>query len=273
MKQGIGWLLAAAGLAAVSAGYSFFAERHWIELRSQIVGLPRLPQAFRGIRLVQFSDVHLGHFYGPEALRQAAVIINAQSPDVLCFTGDLVDRDGETLADAVPVLRELNAPFGKFAVLGNHDYRVGAAPVRRALEEAGFAVLDNRHVALRQGGEALYLAGVEDVLHGQADLAAALSGIPEDGCTVLLAHEPDFADEAARFGVDLQLSGHSHGGQVRVPFVGHVLTPRLGEKYVDGLHLVERSGTQVYTNRGLGTTILPFRLLCRPELTVLTLDR
>jgi predicted MPP superfamily phosphohydrolase len=271
MKQGFRWLLGAAGLAAVSAGYSFFGERHWIELRSQTVRLTRLPQAFRGIRLVQFSDVHLGHFYGAEELRQAAELIHAQSPDVLCFTGDLVDRDGETLADAVSVLRKLNAPSGKFAVLGNHDYRAGAEAVRRALEEAGFTLLDNRHVPLRRGGDVLYLAGVDDVLFGQADLSAALHGIPENGCTVLLAHEPDFADQAARFAVDLQLSGHSHGGQVRVPLVGHVLTPRMGQKYVDGLHQVEQSRMQVYTNRGLGTTILPFRMYCRPELTVLTL--
>jgi predicted MPP superfamily phosphohydrolase len=182
MKHGMEWLLAAAGLAGVSAGYSFFGERRWIELRSQRVTLTRLPQAFRGLKLVQFSDVHLGHFYAAEDLRQAVELINAQKPDLICFTGDLVDRDGEMLADAVPVLRALSAPLGKFAVLGNHDYRAGAEEVRHALKTAGFAVLDNRHARLHR-------------------------------------------------------DGHS----------------------------------QVYTNRGLGTTILPFRLFCRPELTVLTL--
>lgn len=117
----------------------------------------------------------------------------------------------------------------------------------------------------------MFIAGIDDALLGKPDLPRAISGIAEDTCTILLAHEPDIADEAARYPIDLQLSGHSHGGQIRLPFIGEVLTPRLGSKYPDGLQRVKNSNLQVYTNRGLGTTILPIRFLCRPELTVLTL--
>lgn len=273
IKRGVMWLAGAAGLAAGSAGYSFLFERQWLEIRSQTVSLPSLPNGFKGMKLVQFSDVHLGHYYEPEDLQEAAELIQKQRPDLICFTGDLVDEDHETVVKAVPVLRKLEAPLGKFAVLGNHDYRAGADQVAQALEKAGFQVLLNRHVRLERNGASLYIAGVDDALYGEADLSKTLQGIPEKACTILLAHEPDVAVKAAHHPVALQLSGHSHGGQVRLPLVGHVLTPPLARKYVNGLYTAEGSELQVFVNRGLGTTILPVRFLCRPELTVLTLDQ
>jgi predicted MPP superfamily phosphohydrolase len=272
LKRGLMWLAAAAGLAVGGGGYSVLVERRWLMIRSLALTLPSLPNPFKGVKLVQFSDVHLGHYYEAQDLQKIAELILKQQPDVICFTGDLVDEDHEELAKVVPVLQKMEAPLGKFAVLGNHDYRAGAGRVVKALERGGFHVLRNSHVRVQRNGSSLYMAGVDDALYGDADLPRTLQGIPDQACTILLAHEPDVAVRAAAHPVALQLSGHSHGGQVRLPFWGHVLTPPLARKYVDGWHAVEESRPQVFVNRGLGTTILPIRFLCRPELTVITLN-
>jgi len=258
-------------MAAVTGAYASLLERKWVEVRSISVSLPHVPPAFHGAKLIQFSDLHLGPFFRAGYLQPVVELILSHHPDLICFTGDLVDEGLEELADAVPILARLVAPMGKYAVLGNHDYRAHAEEVRRALESAGFRVLMNEHVPLQREGQVMYLAGVDDALNGAPDLSAALGGIPENSCVVLLAHEPDVAIHAAAHSVTLQLSGHSHGGQVRLPWWGHLITPPLARRYVDGLYRVEDSPMQLYVNRGLGTTSLPVRFFCRPELTVMSI--
>lgn len=133
------------------------------------------------------------------------------------------------------------------------------------MSASGFTLLINRHVFIRRREEYLHIAGVDDVLHGKPDLVKALHGLKENDPTLLLAHEPDFADAAARYkNVVLQLSGHSHGGQIRLPFIGHLVVPPMARKYVMGLYEVGASNMLLYTNRGIGTTSFPVRLNCRP---------
>ncbi|MED3498044.1 metallophosphoesterase [Brevibacillus agri] len=268
------WLGGLVGLGLVAGTYGYAWERTWLQIERVALSLPRLSKSFDGCKLVQFSDVHLGHYCKPEQLQGILDLIQNEQPDMICFTGDIVDLETQSFSAAVPMLAELQAPLGKFAVLGNHDYRAGQQhAIRQGWAAAGFEVLDNRHVAVGKNGDSLYIAGIDDALNGVPDLPKALVGIPEAASVILLAHEPDFADEAARYPVDLQLSGHSHGGQVRLPFVGHVLTPKLAAKYVKGLYRAGDNQMPVYVNRGLGTTILPVRFLCRPELTVFTLHQ
>ncbi|KZE55362.1 phosphoesterase [Brevibacillus parabrevis] len=274
LQRSMKWLggLIGVGLAAGTYGYAW--ERTWLQIERMTLRLPRLPDAFDGRKLVQFSDVHLGHFFKPEQLQGIVDLIMREQPDIICFTGDIVDEETRPFFAAIPILAQLQAPMGKFAVMGNHDYRAGQQHgIRQGWVSAGFEVLDNRNVAIRQKTDILYIAGIDDALNGVPDLPKALIGIPEGSSVILLAHEPDVADEAGLYPIDLQLSGHSHGGQVRLPFVGHVLTPKLANKYVKGLYLASENKMQVYVNRGLGTTILPVRFLCRPELTVLTLHQ
>lgn len=260
------------GLGALSGLYGYGWERKWIEVTRIPLPVPGMPEPFRGTKLVHFSDLHLGHYSGLEDVQRVVDCIRQEKPDLICFTGDLVDESTRLVSGAVRILRQLEAPLGKFAVLGNHDYRAGEQQVvREAWSDAGFAVLDNRHVRLEKQGSRLYMAGVDDVLLGVPDVRRAVAGIPAGETVILLAHEPDFADEAAAYPVRLQLSGHSHGGQVRIPWLGAILTPKLSQKYVQGLYQIKESGMQVYTTRGIGTTILPVRFCCRPEITVLTL--
>jgi predicted MPP superfamily phosphohydrolase len=163
----------------------------------------------------------------------------------------------------------LSAPEQVWAVLGNHDHWTDAAVVAEAVSRAGIRLLRNANGVIRRGAGRLWIAGVDDVLAEQHDLPRALAGIPNGDGVILLAHEPDFADEAAldqRPG--LQLSGHSHGGQIRLPFYGATVLPRLARKYPQGLRRV--GGMWLYTNRGIGTIDIPIRFNCRPEVTLFT---
>lgn len=261
-----------AGGAFLAGSYSFGWERNWVEMVRLTMSLPQLPPAWRGAKIAHFSDLHLGHFCSPADVQVVVDLINQEKPDFICFTGDLVEDGTDMLAEAVPVLAQMDCPYGKYAVLGNHDYRNRESSlVRDALEASGFSVLDNQHMRLEKDDAALYVAGVDDVLLGRPDLHAALHGIPDGETVILLAHEPDFAEVSSQFPVHIQLSGHSHGGQVRLPFLGALVTPPLARNYVQGLAYAGERGMPVYTNRGLGTTQLPIRFLCRPEITVLTL--
>jgi predicted MPP superfamily phosphohydrolase len=267
------WLgMATGALGLLGSGiYSFAVERFRLEICRVRMTLPHLPQAFSGMRIALFSDVHLGFYYSADPLSHVVDRINELQPDVICFTGDLIDSASclPALEPALPVLEKLHAPLGKFAVLGNHDYRSGAAPIIEGLRRSGFRVLRNESAILQKGEERIYLIGLDDVLEGHADLRRAMETIPEQACTILLVHEPDFADTARHYPVSLQLSGHSHGGQVRIPFLWPFFTSRLGKKYVAGSYMA--GNLRIYTNRGVGTTTLPLRFLCRPEITEITL--
>ncbi|MFS0917034.1 metallophosphoesterase [Brevibacillus sp. 179-C 1.1 NHS] len=268
MMKWVGGLL---GLGMGTGLYSYGWERKWLDVVRVSITISGLPEGFKGTKLIQFSDVHLGHYFALKELQSVIEVIQSEKPDLICFTGDMVDEVTRPLFAAVPLFSQLQTPLGKYAVLGNHDYRAGEQQsVREGLIASGFEVLDNRHVVVNRNGQQLYIAGVDDILHGVPDLPRAMNNIPAEGTVILLAHEPDFADIASEHPVHLQLSGHSHGGQVRLPFIGHLLAPQYGRKYVQGLYQVGRMA--LYTNRGLGTTILPVRLFCRPELTVITLQ-
>ncbi|NGQ94691.1 metallophosphoesterase [Brevibacillus sp. SYP-B805] len=249
-----------------------FAERRCLAVRELAIGLTDLPASFHGLRIGHFSDLHLGHYHDLEDLRRLVNRLRSLQPDMICFTGDLVDTDVACLEEAIPLLAALRPPLGKYAVLGNHDYRAGVDGVTRALVQSGFRLLRNSHVRVRRGADELVVAGLDDALYGRPDVAAALHWVPEGSCVVLLVHEPDVADQASAHPVSLQLSGHTHGGQVRLPLVGHLLTPQLGKKYPDGWQRVKNASLQVYTSRGVGTTLLPVRLWCPPEIALLTLQ-
>lgn len=264
-------LLAASGLLA---GYGFGIEPSWYEVSPVRLTFDRLPAAFHGKRIVQFSDVHIGEYYDLSHLRVVVDLINEQKPDILVFTGDLFDykvtEDPEKTAE---MLASLHAPLGKWAVLGNHDYYVNVKAIQNILRSGHFSTLINSHSTIQLGGSAIQIAGVDDMTKGKPNVQAALQGANSDLFTLLLSHSANYADIAAKEPIDLQLSGHSHGGQIRLPLLGAVVTPPNGNKYVMGHYVVEGSKLQIYTNRGIGTSYAPVRFLCRPEITVITLEQ
>lgn len=262
---------AAAGLgaAALGAGWATLIEPNWPVVEQIGVTLPRLPARLEGLRVAQLSDLHISSYTTAGDIERAAGLAMRQSPDVIVLTGDFIWREVWQYAEElVEPLRTLRAPLGVYAVLGNHDHWEDAALATRVLGEAGVTLLLNQAVRL-DAGAPLWLAGLDDVWERKHDMAAALAGAPDDECKLLLVHEPDYADEAARYPVDLQLSGHSHGGQINLPGYGRPVLPYLGRKYPAGLYQV--GSLALYTNRGIGVIAPPVRFNCPPEVTLLTL--
>jgi predicted MPP superfamily phosphohydrolase len=236
--------------------------------------LPRLDARFDGYRVAQISDIHADGWMTPGRLLKLVNLVNAEEPDLVTITGDFATYSRfRSLIRHVPglvaPLRRLRAPDGVFAVLGNHDHKTNPQVVRRALAASGVVELHNTVRTLRRHEATLHICGVDSALEGVTGLDGVLEGLPEEGAAVLLAHEPDFADASAATGrFDLQLSGHSHGGQVSVPVLRSMALPRLSRRYPVGLYRM--GGMCLYTNRGLGSHPR-LRFGCRPEITIFTL--
>jgi len=204
-------------------------------------------------------------------------MVNGLRPDLIALTGDFVSipiigDESRAATEAEPcarLLRQMKAPYGLWAVLGNHDERTDRRRVTHCARGRNIRVLANQSEAIERDGARIWLAGVNDVLSRTADLNKTLRRVPPAEAVVLLAHEPDFADEVARFPVDLQLSGHSHGGQIRIPLLPPLYLPALARKYVWGQYQV--GPLALYTNAGLGTVDVPIRFNCPAEITLLTL--
>lgn len=266
--------LLAYGLPLVAGGtYGFAVEPRWLRLARIDLVLPALPPALDGLRIVQLSDLHLLPYVQPEHIRNAVALANAQQPDLVVLTGDYADTE-EALALLPGLLGELRAPLGRYAILGNHDMWLGQQEMLAALRTAEITPLENRGVLLKYRGAALYLAGLKDGFSGHPDLTAALADLPDAVPCIVLAHEPDLADDIARSGrVHVQLSGHSHGGQVRLPWIGAPVLPPMAERYPEGLRRIGEMW--LYTSRGVGLIGPPFgppvRFNCRPEVVLLTL--
>jgi hypothetical protein len=266
-----------AGTALAVTGYGFFERSHLVVRRVEVF-LERLPEAFDGLTIAQMSDLHYHPYFSAGVIGEAVDLVTQANPDVVALTGDFVtvsefrEVDPGAARAAVPcakLLAPLRPKLGVYAVLGNHDSYSDPGFVTEAMGAQGIKVLQNEAVPVERDGQRIWIAGVADVLARFADLDATLERVPRTEAVVLMAHEPDFADEAARHPVDLQLSGHSHGGQIRLPGLAPPILPPLGRKYPAGLRRVGR--TTLYTNIGLGTIIVPIRILAAPEVTLLTL--
>lgn len=254
--------------------YPTIIEPLWFDVENVVVKLPRLPRSFSGFRLAQISDIHAGEQWMPGHLDTVIEKLIAAKPDIIAITGDFVYSSpamtDEILSLTEVALTKLSSHFPVYAVMGNHDYWWGVERIRSALSRANIIELNNRSHTLSRDDAFLHICGVDDIYERKDDLDTVLSQLPEDGCAILLAHEPDFADTSAATGrFDLQISGHSHGGQVVIPFVGPIVLPRHARKYPTGMYQV---GDMIqYTNRGLGMVFPYVRFMCRPEVTLFTL--
>ncbi len=242
-----------------------------IEVSRVEVHLPRLAAPFDGYRVVHLSDIHMGTWITETRLRRIVEMANELQPDLVLITGDFVtDADPISLQGLRRVLPDLRPRDGVVGVLGNHDHWAGAAAVRDVLQRCGILELRNDVFLLRRGDAVLHLAGVEGVYEGRDRLDRVLEKLPGDAGAILLCHEPDFADVSSHTGrFDLQLSGHSHGGQLVFPLIGAPVLPRFARKYPHGLYRI--NGMVQYTSRGVGTSRLKLRFNARPEIAVLTL--
>jgi uncharacterized protein len=269
-------LTATLGAAAVM-GDSVLLEPNRPELVRLALALPRWPEALDNFKIAVLSDFHYDPVFSVHPLRSAIPIVNALQPDLIALTGDFVSvpllggsrrRAAYAAEPCARLLQQMKARLGLWAVMGNHDASTDPNLITSILRATGIQVLSNQSTPVEHANARFWLSGVDDVLEQDSDLDSALANVPNDEPTILLAHEPDYADYVARHPVDLQISGHSHGGQVRLPFLPPFYEPPLARKYIAGLYKV--GPLTLYTNRGLGTIGVPIRFDCPPEITLIT---
>lgn len=232
-----------------------------------------LPRGFEGFKIILFSDLHFGFFCKLKDVSDLVREVNFLSPDLLCFAGDLTDKRScqKRLEEISQILKKLSAPYGKYAVLGNHDYHTGEQRVVSVLEKSDFTVLLNSSSIIDKDNCRISISGLASALKGKADIEKTLTSIEENVLKILMVHEPDYADIICKQQIDIQLSGHSHGGQVCLPIFGPLRRTKLGKKYIEGFYSLGR--LQLVTTKGVGTTILPMRFMCQAEVVVITLSR
>ncbi len=273
------FLVASGTTAAGLALYAGEIARHEVSIVNRPIAISNLPPPFHGYRIVQVSDIHLDEFTEPFFLERIVHRVNELKPDLVLLTGDFITHGSMTffagnhaIHRCAEILTALTAPL-RYGCLGNHDVAFNGPLVTATLAAHGTPLLINQHLPIERNGSRLWLCGVDDPGTSHPDLDLTLPDKP-DGPVLLMAHEPDYADAVTAHPkghlVDLMLSGHSHGGQVRLPVVGALILPPMGRKYPEGHYTFNRM--QLYVNRGIGTVGLPFRLNCPPEITVFTLQ-
>lgn len=253
--------------------YSRYIEPRMLSVEQVKLTSPYVSASADGFKIAAFSDTHFSPYYTPDRFRRVVENINQIQPDVVVFLGDLFDHYSQyqgNPAEISSLLQEIKAPWGKFAVFGNHDYGGGAQRFYQdVMNGGGFQVLINQTVNLAQFD--LTITGIDDMLigYGTPDI---VNQIPGDTFNMVLCHEPDAADRITSSHADLMLSSHTHGRQINLPMFDSKILPPLGKNYVRGLYSFQNQrGLRLYVTRGLGTTQLPLRFLSIPELTVITL--
>ncbi|HEX8178944.1 MAG TPA: metallophosphoesterase [Pyrinomonadaceae bacterium] len=244
------------------------AEPYQLVVEQQAIRLRRLPAALDHLRIVHLSDIHHSPFTGRTQIERAIETANSLAPDIIALTGDYVSHEREYAAPCAELLGRLRARCGVYAVLGNHDHWTDAALITDLFRAEGIKVLVNEGMRFEHNGAAFWLAGVDDTMVGLEDLPLALAGSSADELKLLLAHNPTILRRAARAGVDLVLSGHTHGGQIAWRSE-RSRSGRPRRRMLRGLG--QRGDTQIYVTRGLGTVIVPWRYGCRPEVSLLEL--
>lgn len=287
LRLGCGTLLSGAVASVLGPVYATEVEPRWLEVSRLDILLPGLPEALDGFTIAQLSDFHLGPHVSPEDLRRSVEVTNTLGADLVVLTGDFVYRSAGYGTPCARELASLRSRYGLYGVLGNHDVWTDPDKVASNLTKAGIVVLRNGGHPLEVKGVRLWLLGIEDTGYtgflgssfgdframwqeAAAGLVRLLTGIPNGEPRLLLVHNPDFTEMLPEGRIDLALCGHTHGGQVRLPFVGPPVVPScFGQKYASGL--VRGPSTLVYINRGIGLISPPVRFNCRPEITLLHL--
>ena len=264
-------LAGAAGVTGLIASYPFYIERHIVFTNYYRIPVPNLPPAFSRFRIIHLTDLHYGLLVHKWFIRSIIARANRINGDIIVCTGDYTrERNATEEIDIVwPIMSELQSRGGVYTILGNHDHWGDTERSVYWLERSG---QDLRHktVAIERGGQRLWLAGAGDLWEDNLELDTILGEVPDTDCRIVLAHNPDTADTAFTSRVDLFIAGHTHGGQVHIPFVGTPILPVRNKNYSSGL-LSSLKGEKVFISRGIGWAIFPVRFNCTPEIAVLEL--
>lgn len=260
-------------LGVLAVGYARYIEPQELQVKDITITSPHISGKAENLKIAVFGDTHFGDYYSTDDFNKVLKDIKKMKPDLVVFDGDLIDHFDAYAGDVGVIsekLSEIEAPYGKFAIFGNHDYGGGAENKYQSIMEAGgFTVLKNDYYAIDELGIAVI--GIDDVLIGYGNPAIASWGRP-DYFNIVLAHEPDLMDDVLDYNVDLMIAGHTHGRQINLKFFDDYILPSYGRKYISGLYRFDNERkSQLYVNSGIGMTKLPFRFLSPPELTCITL--
>jgi predicted MPP superfamily phosphohydrolase len=253
--------------------YARYIEPQWLRVKDIEISSPMVSTAADGFKIAVFGDTHFSDYYTPEEFDRVLKSLKKMQPDLVIFSGDLIDHFDTYTGDIDTIsgkLAEIDAPYGKFAIFGNHDYGGGAENKYQSIMEAGgFKVLKNEYHGIDDLG--IGVIGIDDVLIGYGEPEVASWGRP-DYFNLVLAHEPDLIDQTLDYNVDLMISGHTHGRQINLNIFDDYILPPYGHKYINGLYQFHNERqSQLVVNPGIGMTKLPFRFLSPPELTCITL--
>ena len=258
------------GAAALLASYPVWIERHLVQVNHYRIPVPLLPSAFNGFRIAHLTDLHCGRFVSPSFIEGVIAKANRLKPDMIVCTGDYVLGENTTREiDTVwPILSTLRAKYGVYSVLGNHDHW---ADTEKSLEWLNRSGQDIRHTCkpITKGKERIIIGGAGDYWEDRLKIDACFSASDENDCRILLSHNPDSIDTAFKTPLSLILSGHTHGGQVSIPFFGPPVLPVRNKRYTSGL--IETEKGNLFISRGIGCAIYPIRFNCYPEIAVLEL--
>lgn len=253
--------------------YPLFIERYIVQVNHYRIVVPNLPKSFDKIKIVQVADLHYGALMPKSFIKNIIDRVNALNADVIVCTGDYVHefKSANQIDEIWPLLSKLRAPLGVYSVLGNHDHWADPARSTHWLKVSG-QDLSHKRVCLKRHGDKLWLAGAGDFYEDNRSIDPVLQGIPEKDCRIVLAHNPDTANTPYSRRVDLFISGHTHGGQVVIPFSGPPILPVKNKDFTSGLKESYR-GVKVFISKGIGWAIFPVRFNCLPEIAVLELVR
>jgi len=256
--------------------YAWLVEPNLLTVRYENINSNLLNENAGKLKILQFSDTHISGHFNENDLKRAVDRINEETPHIVVFTGDLIDEynnyeNKDNINEIWEILNSIEAPLGKYAVYGNHDYGGGAERVyEEIMKNSGFILFKNEKIYLKDFN--INIIGMDDSIFGDYDRETIIGMLDEDRYNIVLSHEPDVIDFLLEYDIDLFLSGHSHGGQVNLPFVDSL--PLLAKKYTRGLYSFNNyRQTNLYVNIGLGTSQIPMRFMAPPELTVLILNK
>lgn len=262
-------------LAAALYIYARYVEPNLLKVHYENIRSSRISEKNGGLKILQFSDMHVSEYFDEKDIKKTVEKINDEKPDIVVFTGDLLDEynhyeNKDKISEIWEALSLINAPLGKYAVYGNHDYGGGAERIyKNIMENSGFLVMKNEKITLDDYN--INIIGMDDSIFGKFDKEKLIGFLDEDRYNVVLSHEPDVADSLLEYNIDLFLSGHSHGGQINIPIVK--ILPPLAKKYTCGMYRFKNNRqTMLYVNIGLGTSQVPLRFMAPPELTVFVLS-
>ncbi|MGI6728492.1 MAG: metallophosphoesterase [Anaerovoracaceae bacterium] len=257
--------------------YSKYIEPFHLKIEKIKISSRYINEDTEGLHILAFADTHFGEYYTTEDFKKVVKAIEKENPDIVFFLGDLIDHykeytKTENISEISRLLSEIKAPYGKYAVFGNHDYGGGAENIYEDIMTAGgFQVLVNDSLLIKELG--IKIIGIDDVVIGYGDPKIGKEA-NADLFNIILSHAPDVADEIITYNIDLMLAGHTHGRQINLSYFDDTILPPYGKKYIKGLYpLNTERNAYLYVNSGIGMTQLPLRFLSPPEITIFTLEK